>query len=175
MLNGVFGIILNQDNQVLLVLRDDMPLWNLPGGQVESGETFEQALIREIKEEIDVNIEIVDHIGTYKKNDNNIKVRTYLCSIKQGIPEIKEEGIYLEYFNLKDLPKNISNKVIMRLRDLANFNGKIINRVEFGKNCIEVLESLDKKEIYGLEKWINHPLVIKKRQRGELRLDIKFT
>ena len=57
---GVGGIIFN-GNSVLLVKRDKDPgrgEWSLPGGMVELGETLEEALIREIGEEVGVEIRI---------------------------------------------------------------------------------------------------------------------
>jgi len=57
---GVGGIIFKEDT-VLLVKRDQEPgkgEWSLPGGMVEVGETLEEALIREITEEVGIEIRI---------------------------------------------------------------------------------------------------------------------
>ena len=48
---GVFGIIRDEQNRVLLCLRNDYDLWNLPGGTLEQGESPWQGVIREVKEE----------------------------------------------------------------------------------------------------------------------------
>lgn len=64
---AVSGIILNGD-QVLLVKRAKFPgkgFWSLPGGRVEFGETLEQALIRELKEELGIRAQIQELIGVY--------------------------------------------------------------------------------------------------------------
>lgn len=48
---GVFGIIIDDEDRVLLCHRRDFDLWNLPGGGVEEGESPSDALVREIEEE----------------------------------------------------------------------------------------------------------------------------
>ena len=56
---ALLGLI-NEKNEVLISLRknrtDYNDYWEYPGGKVESGETTDQALVREIKEEIDLEI-----------------------------------------------------------------------------------------------------------------------
>src|SRR5579859_6359738 len=56
-------IIINDRNQVLLHLRDDKPtipypnMWGLPGGHIEEGETPSQCILREMKEELGIELE----------------------------------------------------------------------------------------------------------------------
>lgn len=49
-----------RDNQILMVYHDlrDRGFWTLPGGGVEEGETLEEAVIREVKEEVNLNGEV---------------------------------------------------------------------------------------------------------------------
>ena len=56
--------------------------WEFPGGKVENGETFEIALKREIKEELSINIKILDLISSQKHKDEKIDVNVhyYLCN-----------------------------------------------------------------------------------------------
>ncbi len=60
---GTSIIFVNDQKQVLLLLRDDKPdipypnMWDIPGGHVEDGETPEQCIVREMKEEMDLNLE----------------------------------------------------------------------------------------------------------------------
>ena len=59
---GCSILFINDDNQILLFLRDDKPdipfpgLWDIPGGHLEEGETPEQCIIREMKEEMDLDL-----------------------------------------------------------------------------------------------------------------------
>jgi 8-oxo-dGTP diphosphatase len=62
----VSGIILKKDKKILLVkeiLEDKKEHWIFPGGGVDFGETVENAAIREVKEEIGVDVKIKDFLG----------------------------------------------------------------------------------------------------------------
>ena len=62
----VIAIINNQEKQLLIAKRkthvDQPHLWELPGGQVEKGETAFVAMAREIKEEVDLTVQSAAHI-----------------------------------------------------------------------------------------------------------------
>jgi 8-oxo-dGTP diphosphatase len=63
---GVFGYITNQQGEVLIVKSIDRPdTWELPGGQVEAGETLEEAAKREIREESGIEAELTAVTGVY--------------------------------------------------------------------------------------------------------------
>ena len=62
---GTSIIFVNDKRQILLFLRDDKPglpyrnMWDIPGGHVEDGETPEQCIVREMKEEMDLTLKAV--------------------------------------------------------------------------------------------------------------------
>ena len=60
--------------------------WEFPGGKVEKGETFEIALKREIKEELNINIAINNKLGEENYSDEkiNVKLHYFLCSHTSG-------------------------------------------------------------------------------------------
>ena len=61
----VSGIVIN-DNKILLVDMDNSGFLCLPGGYVELGETTEQAVCREMEEELGYKLEIVKYLGVGK-------------------------------------------------------------------------------------------------------------
>ena len=62
----MIGVIFSPDrNEVLLVERDDFPVWVLPGGGVEISESLENAIIREILEETGFTVKIERLVGLY--------------------------------------------------------------------------------------------------------------
>jgi len=66
--------------------------WEFPGGKLEQGETPEQALVREIKEELDTEIAINKFVTTvtYEYNSFIITMHCYFCTVKSGSLVLKE-------------------------------------------------------------------------------------
>jgi 8-oxo-dGTP diphosphatase len=64
--------------------------WDLPGGKIEYGEEPEQSLIREVKEEVDIDITIIKSVGVWwyysQNNKHQVICHTFLC---EPIGEIK--------------------------------------------------------------------------------------
>lgn len=66
----VGGIVHDPDGRLLLIRRAHPPgkgLWSLPGGRVEHGESDEAALIREVREETGLTVEVNDLVGTVER------------------------------------------------------------------------------------------------------------
>lgn len=70
-------------------------MWEFPGGKLEDGESFEQACAREIKEELDCEIENLREIETVEHDYDNfhLSMRLFMCELKEGsVPSlIKKE------------------------------------------------------------------------------------
>ena len=68
--------------------------WEFPGGKIESGETKEQALVREIKEELNIEIS-VDKFAIdieYQYPNFYLFMSCFMCSIKEGSIELLEHN-----------------------------------------------------------------------------------
>ena len=81
--------LIEEGGKILIVKKNDDGSflgnkWHLPGGKVEGGETEKDALRREIQEELNIDIEILDFIQEYLNEDANIRVRWYFCKHKEG-------------------------------------------------------------------------------------------
>lgn len=96
---GVGAAIFNSEGKLFLTLRgkkakNERGKWEIPGGSVEFGETLEDAIIREIKEEhgIDIKmIELLDVCNHIIPNEHQHWVSpTYICKITRGEPIILE-------------------------------------------------------------------------------------
>ncbi|MGD8863603.1 MAG: NUDIX domain-containing protein [Myxococcales bacterium] len=64
--NGVNVAVL-QRGRVLLMLRAELPVWCLPGGRIEPGETPEQAAVREAAEETGLQVRLTGRVGRYTR------------------------------------------------------------------------------------------------------------
>lgn len=124
------AVILNQDKHILLMHRNTMNLkqWELPGGKLEIGEQPEQTAKRELKEELDVNIEIKRYLGFKRFLDNDciLKYHWYLCELKNQefrVMEEKFDGV--KYFSKEDLKNSIEElssnmKIFIKTIDIIN-------------------------------------------------------
>lgn len=99
------GIIFNDKNQILLVQRKDIPLWVLPGGGIDLGETPEQAVIREIFEETGLKVSIERKSGEYTPtNSLGSFTNVFVCKILEGSLTLSDETNGINFFPLNNLP-----------------------------------------------------------------------
>ena len=66
--------------------------WEFPGGKIEEGETPKQALVREIREELDTLIEVGELLDTveYDYSNFHLTMHCFLCTVKSGALVLKE-------------------------------------------------------------------------------------
>lgn len=66
--------------------------WEFPGGKIETGESPAEALVREIREELDTTIVVGELIDTieYDYPDFHLSMDCFLCEIEDGSPVLKE-------------------------------------------------------------------------------------
>src|SRR5579863_7539923 len=80
---GVYALIFDEE-RVLLALRRDIDWWNLPGGGMEIGETVDQALAREVREETGLEVSVGQLVGVYSKPQKQEVVLAFRCHITGG-------------------------------------------------------------------------------------------
>jgi 8-oxo-dGTP diphosphatase len=108
---GTGIILLNSNNEVLLLLRDDkidLPfpnMWDIPGGKVEESETPEDAIRREMMEEM--SIKDLGEINLFRIiTSENITDNIFWKRLDLNIAEISlNEGQRIEYFNFERIRK----------------------------------------------------------------------
>jgi 8-oxo-dGTP diphosphatase len=143
---GAFAIIFDDQDRVLLCHRRDLDVWNLPGGGVESGELPTEAVIREVKEETDLEAAVEKLVGVYGKTDKKDElVFSFLCRIIGGQLSSSAEASECQYFNVEHLPPNTSPKQVERILDAMKTSEQSVFRRQKGLSTREMLKQFQKK------------------------------
>lgn len=88
---SVAGLVTNDSGQILLV-KSPWRGWEYPGGLIEPGETFQQALHREIREESGAEVEITGFVGICKNVEKDIVNIDFICRYIGGELTTSEES-----------------------------------------------------------------------------------
>jgi len=86
---SVVAAMIVDDNRILAAQRGYGELkgkWEFPGGKIEPGETKQEALVREIEEELQIHIEVSDSIGTveYDYPNFHLSMTCFICKLCSG-------------------------------------------------------------------------------------------
>jgi 8-oxo-dGTP diphosphatase len=112
------AIISYPGNKILLIKRNTIPFkgyWALPGGRMDPGETIEQTIVREVKEETGLDVTIVRKVGDYveKGVKDDVEYEYYpTCFVVKSVggeiinqeSEIQE----IKLFKINELPKPLA-------------------------------------------------------------------
>lgn len=112
------AIIPYPDNKILLIKRNTRPFvgfWALPGGRMDPGETIDQTVIREVKEETGLEVKIVRVVGEYVERGarEEIEYEYYpTCFVVEPMGgELKKQDSEIQemkLFSLDALPKPLA-------------------------------------------------------------------
>lgn len=106
MVVSIAGIVFTPNRKsVLLILRRDVPVWVLPGGGIDPGETPEHAVVREILEETGFQVKVDRLVGDYyPANRLTYHTQLFECSILSGEATITNETRGAKFFPIDSLP-----------------------------------------------------------------------
>lgn len=83
----VVGCLIKKEDKYLLVQENQESargLWNLPAGHVDKDESFEEAVIREVKEETGFDVKLIAHIALYHESASKSIKHVYSAEITAG-------------------------------------------------------------------------------------------
>lgn len=115
------GMIVNSRGELLIALRPDDAmlggLWEFPGGKKEKDETLEEAVRRELKEELGVDVRVLKKFKTLKHAYSHFKItlHAFWCTIAEGTPEPKSsvELKWVAPAQLDEYPFPKANKMLI--------------------------------------------------------------
>lgn len=93
----VVAAIIKNEDKILATKRgygEFINMWEFPGGKIEPGETKKQALVREIKEELNIEISVDNFAldSEYQYPNFYLFMSCFMCSIKEGSIELLEHN-----------------------------------------------------------------------------------
>jgi ADP-ribose pyrophosphatase YjhB (NUDIX family) len=137
-LPGAAGAIL-KDGKILLVKHGSLKKWQIPGGLMELNESIETTIKREIKEELNIEVEIDKLISVLSSpewiiefpNGDRIQQLTFFFLLKGDFEEsnikLQEEEIHeYKFFSLDDIPENTLECCKEKIKHLTAFKGETI-------------------------------------------------
>lgn len=95
---SVAGLVTNDKGDILLV-KSPRRGWEYPGGMVEPGETFQDALVREIKEEAGIDVEITGFVGLCKNIEKDVVNIDFICKAVGGQLTTSDESTEVMWVN----------------------------------------------------------------------------
>lgn len=110
---GCTAAIFNEERKVLLTRRQDNGQWCLPGGRMESGESVEEAIVREVFEETGLRVRLARLVGVYSDpnqlvvypdgNQAQIVAIHFLAEVTGGTLGLSDETSGFGYFSLAEM------------------------------------------------------------------------
>jgi 8-oxo-dGTP pyrophosphatase MutT (NUDIX family) len=107
---GGNAAIFDDDGRVLLMLRTDNQRWCMPGGMAEVGETSQQNVIREAREETGLEVEILELVDVFmtlpamRTHGPKLVIPLYLCDVTGGTLRSSHEDLGLQFWNIDEVP-----------------------------------------------------------------------
>jgi ADP-ribose pyrophosphatase YjhB (NUDIX family) len=100
------GIPSDHHGRVILMRRATEPgygRWTMPGGFVDLGESVSEAAVREIAEELAIEVRIGDLVGVYSSAKDRVVVVVY-AAVALGEPQVTEEALEVRAFAADEIP-----------------------------------------------------------------------
>jgi len=99
--------LIKKDEEIFLIKRKFEPfanLWSFPGGRNEKNESLKEGVIRETKEETDLDITIINKLGYF--TDKNVKIHIYNCKTNSTEYNVNtEESLEGGWYKISDAQK----------------------------------------------------------------------
>jgi ADP-ribose pyrophosphatase YjhB (NUDIX family) len=106
---GADGAVFNENGEILLMERADGSGWCLPCGWVEPNERPAETVVREVREETGLEVEVVRFVGAFTRmpslqtGPHSMVALVHLCEVVGGQLRLSHEGTALRYWPLDEM------------------------------------------------------------------------
>ena len=136
---SVAGLVVNENDEILLI-KSPRRGWEYPGGMVEQGETLQQALIREIREETGVDVEITAFVGVCKNITIDSVNIDFICRYIGGELTESNESSEVRWVKKTEALKMVTYPLTkQRLKAMLENDG-LVHCFNFTREPFEVIE-----------------------------------
>ncbi|MCR2823619.1 NUDIX hydrolase [Lederbergia panacisoli] len=122
------AVVFNDEGKILLI-RGPRRGWEFPGGIIELGETIQDGIIREVKEETGIDIEIIKFCGIYHNLTSSVCATCWQGKVIGGELQTSSESLEVGFFSIEEA---------LQMVTWSNFKERIIKIVDEGEHpfCI---------------------------------------
>ena len=131
---SVAGIVVRDDDHVLVIRRDDNGQWEAPGGVLELDESFEDGVRREVLEETGLTVKVQRLTGVYKNLTHGIVALVYRCRPADGDTHPTAEAREVRWMTREEVQSAMNPAFAVRILDA--FDQDIHSRAHDGVNLV---------------------------------------
>lgn len=131
---SVAGIVVRDDDHVLVIRRDDTGQWEAPGGVLELDESFEDGVRREVLEETGLTVKVQRLTGVYKNLTHGIVALVYRCRPADGDTHPTAEAREVRWMTREEVQSAMNPAFAVRILDA--FDQDIHSRAHDGVNLV---------------------------------------
>ncbi|MFQ6229949.1 NUDIX hydrolase [Nocardia sp. NPDC002869] len=124
---AVSALVQDDQGRILLIRRSDNGKYSVPGGGLEAGETVAQAVVREVREETGIEVDVTELVGVFSNpehviayDDGEVRQEFSICFRAQPIGgklQTSEESLEVEWVRPAELSeRDIHPSILLRIR-----------------------------------------------------------
>jgi len=131
---SVAGVVVDDDNRVLVIRRDDNGAWEAPGGVLELDEPFQEGVAREVFEETGLHVSVGHLTGVYKNISRGVVALVFRCVPVSGETHRTAEAREVGWMTTTQVQAAMTPAFAVRVLDA--FGGQVHTRTHDGTNLL---------------------------------------
>ncbi len=129
-------MIINQYREALIIQRRDTSHWEPPGGVLEAGETIDDGLKREVREETGLFVDPVCMTGVYKNMSHGVVALVYECVVTGGQLSENDEAQAFRWVTEEEVPELMTEAFAVRVLDALHHKRDVPTRAHDGVHVL---------------------------------------